>query len=201
VSYLDQFDAAQKKQRTWRCQCGTENPLASAECDTCRNQSWTCADCNTVNADGYFDCGACGGVTAAETLDADDGNACEPPDRDYATRPGLWGGKQLVAVRAWLAVVFWTTADTVRRHGTGAGVVIALAPVWAGVPARPALEAAVMVLAVAVLARDSCQRIGNALAPLACVPSADLHYRTPASVDPCGCGETATPEAAFRRMN
>lgn len=201
MSYLDEHDAAQKKQRTWRCQCGTENPLSFGECDTCRNQSWTCGDCNAVNADGYFDCGVCGGVTAAELLDADDGNACEPPDREYATRPGFWGGKQLFAVRAWLAVVFWTAAGTIRRHGTGAGVVIALAPAWAGVPVRPALEAAVVAAAVAVLVRDGFQRAGNALAPSACVPGMDLHYCVPAAADPCACGEVPAPETALRRMN
>ncbi|MGR6998762.1 hypothetical protein ACU686_12630 [Yinghuangia aomiensis] len=58
-----------------------------------------------------------------------------------------------------------------------------------------------VVMAAAVLARDGFQRIGNVLAPLACVPRADLHYRTPAPVDPCACGEAAAPDTAFRRMN
>lgn len=205
MTYLDELAAAQPEESTWRCVCRTENPPHYDACHACQRPSWTCADCHTVNPAAYPECEVCGGTTDASTLyaDAPDDNPpeteYEPGGRAYETRAGFLGGPQLVAVRAWLAVVFWTTARRAWRFGAGVSAVVAAAPLWAAVPAKPAFGAALVCLAATVLAKDGLQWVGNALAPSACAPGVDLHYCTPAAPDPCVCGATSEPGTTVRR--
>jgi hypothetical protein len=207
VSYLDELAAAQQEESAWRCPCGTENPPHYDACHTCQRPSWTCAECHTVNPTAYPECEVCGGTTDASTLYAEDENKAdtpaetehEPAVREYVTRPGFSGGPQLVAVRAWLALVFWTTADRAWRFGAVVSAIVAAAPLWAAVPAKPAFGTAVVCLAATVLAKDGLRWTGNALAPSACAPSVDLHYCTPAAQDPCACGVVPEPGTTVRR--
>ncbi|MGW0664553.1 hypothetical protein [Streptodolium elevatio] len=108
---------------------------------------------------------------------------------------------QLTAARAWLAVWFWFVARRTVRLGASLGAVVVLASALVAAPPAPALGAGVVCLAVGIVARDTCQQIGNLLAPPACAPTVDLHYCVPFSGDPCTCGDTPDPAATVRRMN
>lgn len=142
------------------------------------SSTWRCRACDTNNDARDAACTVCG--TAAPAGHPRHGGASAP---------------QWVAVRAWGALVFWDLALRAVRVGAVLGVIVALAPVWAAVPRAAALGAALVCLAAAVLARDAFLRLGDALAPTACAPGADLHYReyTPATVS-CACGKPAAPD-------
>ncbi|WTX00942.1 hypothetical protein OG216_46805 (plasmid) [Streptomycetaceae bacterium NBC_01309] len=111
--------------------------------------------------------------------------------------------EQFVAARAWAALLCWSAARGAVSVGMLVSALVWLAPWWAAISRPAASGAALVCVAGAVLVRDACRWAGDVLAPPACAPSADLHYREYAAASvPCACGHSAAPaDTPARRIH